>query len=94
MQLSMVDLARSREIITALLDDLRLDAYLFEVEPGEDQWQVSIECAVEGGWETVRLAVAKDLLLRCATDAAVRRSLLARWREVLSACRIKPPASG
>jgi len=32
----MSELARARETVTALLDELQLDAWRFEVEPGED----------------------------------------------------------
>lgn len=93
MQLSMTELAKAREVITALLEELQLDAWLFEVEPGEPQWEVIIECAVAEGWETVRLPVAKEVLLRSERDPAAHRSLLDDWRKALAACRIKQPPS-
>ena len=86
---SIAELAQIRELVTKILDELELDAYLFEVEPREGQWELKVECAVKEGWETVRLPVTKALLLRGADDPEVYRSLLDEWREVLSACLIK-----
>lgn len=89
MSISTIELAQTREIVTRILDGLQLDAYLFEVEPSEDQWEVRVECAVEGGWERVTLTAAKEDLLQAVDDSKVRRSLLEDWRETLSACLIK-----
>jgi hypothetical protein len=86
MSISMTELARAREIVGGLLDELRLDAYVFEVEPGDDGWDVRVECAVAEGWETCRLRAPKASLLGAADEAAARRRLLDDWAEVLSAC--------
>lgn len=86
MAVSMSELALAREVVGKILDELRLDAYLFEVQPCEGQWEVKIECATEGGWEAVRLGAAKEYLLRGADDAEVHQVLLDDWREALSAC--------
>jgi len=86
MQLSTEELANAREIVIQILEELRLDAYLFEVEPREDELEIKVECAVEGGWETVKLMVAKELLLRGIDDPGAHQLLLENWRDVLCAC--------
>jgi hypothetical protein len=89
MIVSIEELARAREAVTHLLDELCLDAYLFEVEPGEGQWSIIVECPVAEGWETVSLSADKALLLRGVDDAVAHAVLLDDWREALSSCRRK-----
>ena len=86
---SIAELSQIREHITRALDELRLDAYLFEVEPLEGEWELKVECAVEEGWETVRVPVGKELLLRAVKDSSAHQSLLDKLSEALSACLIK-----
>lgn len=86
MPLSTAEFTSAREIVSKILDELGLDAYLFEVEPGEDKLEITVECAVEGGWETVKLIVDKKLLLRGIDDPEAHQLLLENWRNVLSAC--------
>ena len=89
MTLSVKEIAQMRETVTALLDELKLEAYLFEIEPKEGQWEINVECAIEEGWEMFRLTADKEYLLRGLDDAVVRDVLLDNWGEALSACRIK-----
>ena len=89
MALSANELAQIRETVAALLDELRLEAYLFEVEPQEGQWEIKIECAMDEGWETFRLSAEKQYLLHGSDDAVAHDVILDNWREVLTACRIK-----
>ena len=87
MALSMTELSEIREVVGKLLDQLELDAYLFEVEPKEDQWEIIVECAVgKQSWETVRLSAKKDILFHGADDAVMHKVLLDNWGEALSAC--------
>ena len=87
MTVSMAELAEVREVVGKLFDQLALDAYLFEVEPKEDQWEIKVECAVgKESWETVRLTAKKDILLHGADDAVMHQVLLDNWNEALSAC--------
>ncbi len=86
MPLSTVELANARELVKQILDDLRLDAYLFEVEPGEGELEIKIECAVKEGWETVTIKLEKELLLSGVGDPDARLKLLEQWRDVLSSC--------
>jgi hypothetical protein len=92
MSISISELSQIREITKNLLEELQLDAYLFEIEPHEAQWELKVECAIEEGWETVTLTVVKEQLLRAADDPKIRRSLLREWHEALSACLLKTRA--
>jgi hypothetical protein len=89
MTLSIAELARARDTTAELLDELRLDAYLFEIEPRDGQWQLKVDCAVEadGAWESVTLVVPKEMLLMGLDDTSIRRRILAEWRGRLAACK-------
>jgi hypothetical protein len=87
--LSMTELARAREAVQRVLEELQLDAYLFEVEPGEGHWEVKVECAAAEGWQTCRLRADREYLLRGVDDAVVHEVLLDAWREALADCRRK-----
>ena len=52
MPLSTVEIAKARDTANKILDELLLDAYVFELEPRDDVWELTIECAcdVDGGW--------------------------------------------
>ena len=89
MSATIEQLATAREVVAKLLEELQLDAYLFEVEPLEGPWEVKVECPVEGGWETFRLTIKKEYLLRGIDEAVLHEMLLDDWREALSACRVK-----
>jgi hypothetical protein len=89
MTLSMNELAQAREVVSKVLDELGIDAYLFEVEPREGQWEITVECAVADGWETCRLTADKEYLLRGVDDALVHEVLSDNWREALAGCRRK-----
>jgi len=86
MRVSMNDLAGAREAVGRLLEELQLDAYIFEVEPHEGQWEIRVECAAAGGWETCRLTADKEYLLRGSDDAIAHQLLIDNWREALSDC--------
>jgi len=86
----MVELARARDVVARVLEELRLEAYLFEVEPREGQWEVRVECAMADGWTTCRLTADREYLLRGMDDAVVHQVLADDWGEALAACRRKP----
>ena len=81
------DLERAREAISALLDDLGVEAYVFAVEPREDGWEVKLECAVTQGWESLTLPVDIRLLLASPLDQEARTRLAQDWNARLAACR-------
>jgi hypothetical protein len=89
MPLAITELAKARDTVAGLLDELGLDAYLFEVDPKDDIWKVKIECAIEEGWETITLSVGKQMLLADLDEVNVREQLLGEWRAKLSACKTR-----
>jgi hypothetical protein len=90
MPLSIAEFARGREVTAALLDQLGLATYLFEIESAGDGWRVRVDCALEGdAWQSVILPVNKDALLEAASDEAVRARILREWRTRLEACSLR-----
>lgn len=87
MSQSIVELARIREAVSKLLDELELEAYLYAIEPQEGQWKLTVECAIDEGWETVKLKANKDYFQHGEDDAVFHQLLLDEWREALSTCK-------
>lgn len=87
-QLTTRDLTRTKEAVAALLEQLGLSAYLFDIEPGSDgaHWEIRIDCEAAGGWQSLSWPIDPDRLQRSATDAPTRADVLSEWREVLSGC--------
>lgn len=87
---SITELARAREATAELLDALGLEAYLFEVESGDGEWQVKIDCALDGEeWQSITLPAPKEMLLTSAREAAVRERILDDWKRRLAACKLQ-----
>ena len=86
MSLSTVEYAKARDTIGKMLDELRLEAYLFEVEPAEDQVKIKVECALDGEWEAVELKFDAGLVLRAIDDPEAYRSVRERLRTAVAAC--------
>lgn len=93
MNISTGRLIEAREVTSGLLEQLGLEAYLFEVEPREGPWEVRVECARNGQWQSATLAVDIVRLLDSRADAAVRARMLADWGERLAACRPMPAST-
>jgi hypothetical protein len=89
MSVSIDELTQARDVVYSILDELQLDAYIFEVEPHNEQWEIIIECAVAEGWERVRLFALREHLLHGVDDAVIHQSLLDNWRESLAACKLR-----
>jgi hypothetical protein len=89
MDFSVDEIARMRMTVAALLDELQLDAYLFDIEPKPGQWQIKVECATDSGWGTFQLTAETDYLLHGHDDAVAHAVLLDNWRDSLAACKIK-----
>ena len=83
------ELSEAHKTVTILLDELQLEAYLFEIEPTNTQWQLTVECAINEGWQTVKLKANKDYFQHGADDALLHRFLLDEWQDALSVCKIK-----
>lgn len=84
MVVSTLELAQARQAAGSLLEELGLEAYLFEIEPKEGEWELRLECAMPGGWQTLRLPVEKDTLLAARDDAAIRSNVREAWQSRLS----------
>ena len=89
MSASIDELTQAREVVNSILDELHVDAYIFEVEPSNQEWEIIIECAIAEGWERIRLSTSRENLLRSMDDAAIHQSLLATWRDRLADCKLK-----
>jgi hypothetical protein len=87
MEISIAEFAEARDTVAKLLERLRLDACLFDLEPQQGEWSVKIECKIEEGWEELTLRVGKDELSRTREDDGVREAMLRAWRERLAACK-------
>ena len=93
MNVSTEKLTDAKEITAGLLDELGLEAYLFEVEPRAGAWEVRVDCGYRGGWQSVTLAVDIDRLLDSRVNATSRAQVLNDWRERLAACRYPGPGN-
>jgi hypothetical protein len=80
------DIAETRAVVERVLEGLGLVAFLFTLEPKESGWQLTVECAAEGGWQTVMLPVDADELRASVHDPAARDRLRAALSERLSGC--------
>lgn len=94
MSVSVDELTQARDVVNAIMDELQLDAYIFEVEPRNETWEVIIECAVIEGWERIKLSASREQLLGESEDVVISQSLLSNWREQLSACKRKKQNPG
>ncbi len=93
MTLSISELAQAREITDELLTELGVNAYLFEIEPGENEWRLVVECACsETGtpWSRLSWSVSKKLLRASRDNETAHQQLLAQWRQHLSMCISHP----
>jgi hypothetical protein len=91
MSVLMTELAAAREVTAGLLTELGLDAYLFEIEPRDDLWELKMDCAVnaEDTWETVNFTVPKAMLLNSPSDDAIHQRILSEWRDHLGDCKLR-----
>lgn len=89
MNLTATNLAEARETVGKLLEQLGLTAYLFEVEPRADRWEVRVECALNSAWQSSVFTVEDKTLRASRTDRLVRDQMLAEMHK-----RLAPPESG
>jgi len=81
-----IDLIRAREVIDSVLEQLDVDAYLFEIEPKEGQWELKVECAIDEGWGSFTLALDNPLI----KSEAEQGKLLEQCHTALAACKREP----
>jgi hypothetical protein len=82
----MTDTLAIRAAIQSILDELGLQAFVFTYEARDSGSAVHVECATDGVWQTITLAVDPLDLLASAHDAAVRARVRESWRQRLAAC--------
>jgi len=80
------DIRSARQAVERLLDELGVRAFVYTVEQKEAGWVLSVECATDGGWQAVALALDPAELNASLTDPAVRAKLCADWAPHLRAC--------
>ncbi|MCW9088695.1 MAG: hypothetical protein OQK54_04095 [Gammaproteobacteria bacterium] len=83
MAINSSELIRAREAIESVLEQLDVDAYLFEVEPSGEQWELKVECAIEQGWGSFTVALAQPP----AGSEEEQAVLLEQCRTALAACK-------
>ena len=86
MQLTERSLTEAKETVGNLLEQLGLTAYLFEVEPRADRWEVRVECALDSGWQSSVFTVEDKALRASRTDRLARDQLLGEMHK-----RLAPP---
>ena len=87
MMLSTTEMARARETVARILDDIALDAYLFELEPDDHQWQLNLECAARDGWSRLSVPLDGSTLAQASDDDAAYQRLLAQCDAALGDCK-------
>lgn len=80
------EIRSARSAVERVLDDLGVRAYVFTVEQKDAGWVLSVECATDGGWQRVALAVDPAELSASLRDPAVRAKLCSEWAPHLRAC--------
>lgn len=89
MTVSTTELTRAQAEAERLLESVGLEAYLYEVEPGDDGgWTLVLECATGDGWQHLSWTVGGSELLRSLDDDVVRERLVEDLDRRAAACRI------
>lgn len=87
METSAVELARTREVLHELLDQLGLPIYRFDVQAAGDAWQIIVECETSDGWQRVRVQVRSDSFAQAgAGNRQVRSALASQLDRALCDC--------
>ncbi len=92
MAMTSSDFIQARLLIDDILEELGLDAYLFEIEPRDGHWELRVECAVEEGWGNYSVALEEATLHAGFDGEEARNELKQQCRQSLSACRLNPEA--
>ncbi len=87
MDLTARNLAEAKETVGGLLEQLGLTAYLFEVEPRADRWEVRVECALDSAWQSSVFTVEDTALRASRTDRTVRDQILGELHRRLAVNR-------
>lgn len=82
-------IAMIREYVNGLLDGLGLDAYLFEIEPHDDEWKIKVECAIEQGWTNVSIMLDGDSMQASCDNDQLKQQLIDELSQSLCDCKRK-----
>ena len=80
------DIRAARTAAERILEEFGLGAYVFTVEPKEDGWELSVQCAAGEAWQVISLKVDRAKLRASLDDPSVRDELRAAWRAHLQPC--------
>jgi hypothetical protein len=80
------DIAQTRAVVERVLEELGLAAFLFTLEPKESGWQLTVECAGDGGWQTITLPADAGELRASVRDPEARDRLRTAWSNRLGGC--------
>ena len=88
MLLTTLELTNAREIVRDLLEQLHLEAYLFEIEPKAppSQWQLRLDCGLGEQWQSLLFEVDYEQLKASKAPGQARQALLEDWQKNLRAC--------
>jgi hypothetical protein len=96
MTITTEELVGAREAANAILEELAVDAYLFEVEPKDEHYELKVDCAceIDGGWASITLNIPKEKMLTGFDDLKLKRQLFEYWDKKLSACKRRKAREG
>jgi hypothetical protein len=85
------ELVTARETSSAILEELGLETYIFEVEPQDAHFELKVECACEtnGGWVSITLTVPREEMLAGFENYKLKRQLFEYWSKKLAPCKRK-----
>lgn len=87
---STTELAGARAAAEQFLESLGLEAYLYEVEPGDNvRWTIFLENATDDVWQRLTWAVNKRDLLGSIDNGTVRERLAAELSQRVRACQTR-----
>lgn len=83
MKWSIDELGDIRSLVSDVLDDIGLHAYVFNVEQDEAHWIVSVDFPHHDDWQAADLRVDKGVLRDCLKDPEARKALGSTWKKKL-----------
>jgi hypothetical protein len=86
------DIRNARLAVERVLDEMGVRGFVYTVEQKEGGWMLSVECAMDGGWQSASWGVDPAELSASLGDASLREKLRADWETRLRACATPPRA--
>ena len=85
-EISTQELRGAKQAVERLLEELGVRAFLYTIEEKNGAWTATIECALDGDWQTRVLPVDPHALAASLRDPELRARLRADWESRLRAC--------